>query len=317
MTRPVGVTASAVVAIIGSVVTLLFAGLMVASAYIPEAQIPSSYRGIVMWAAAAFVTLAALGGWTAVGLFRMRDWARTSILVFAGIMATLSLLSLVLVMVIPLPPTPGATPNAPSASTMRSVMAAFYGGPLVIGVWWLVLFNKKSIKQAFTAAGAPGEASRRPLSVSIIGWWNVVGGAICLIPATMSMPAFIAGVILTGWSATLAYVFFAAVGLYLGWGLLKLDERARVLMIAWLALSAVHVAYVALVPGPRDRMREFERSLRIEGMPPQQPAFDATTFATSMMLFAVVFFALAIWFLVRNKAAFRHDGEPAVSTPSA
>jgi hypothetical protein len=315
MTRPVGVTASAVVAIVGSVVTLLFAGLMVASAYIPEAQIPSSYRGIVMWAAAAFVTLAALGGWTAVGLFRMRDWARTSILVFAGIMATLSLLSLVLVMVIPLPPTPGATPNAPSASTMRSVMAAFYGGPLVIGVWWLVLFNKKSIKEAFRA-GAPSEASRRPLSVSIIGWWNVVGGAICLIPATMSMPAFIAGVILTGWSATLAYVFFAAVGLYLGWGLLKLDERARVLMIAWLALSAMHVAYVALVPGPRERMREFERSLRIQGTP-QQPTFDPTTFATYMMLFALAFVALAIWFLVRNKAAFRHDGELAVSPPSA
>jgi hypothetical protein len=309
MTRPAGVTASAVVAIIGSVLTLVFAGLMFVAAYVPEARMPPNNRGIVMWAGVAFIGLAALGTWTAVGLFRMRSWARTSILVFAGIMAALSLLSAVMISVIPFPPMPDATPNAPRASTIRWVMVAVYIVPLVIGVWWLVLFNKKSIRAAFAntaAPAAPGAASPRPLSISIIAWWNIAGGALSLIPAAMQMPAFIAGILLTGWSATLVYVFFAAVGLYLGWGLLKLDERARVLMIVWFALSGAHMAYIGLVPGARARMLEFERSLRIESTPPSPPppTLDATTVFPVIAVFAVVFFAVAIWFLVRNKPVF-------------
>jgi hypothetical protein len=305
MTRPAGVTASAVVAIIGSVLTLLFAGLMFVAAYVPEAQMPPNNRGIVIWAGVAFVLLAALGIWTALGLFRMRSWARTSILVFAGIIAALSLLSVVMISVIPFPPMPDA-PNAPRASTIRWVLVAVYIVPLVIGVWWLVLFNKTSIRAAFanTAAPAvPGAASPRPLSISIIAWWNIAGGALSLIPAAMQMPAFIAGMVLTGWSATLLYVFFAAIGLYLGWGLLKLDERARVLMIGWFALSAAHIAYIGLVPGARARMQEFERSLRIESTP-SPPTVDMTTILPFIAVFAVGFFAVAIWFLVRSKPVF-------------
>jgi hypothetical protein len=306
MTRPAAVTASAVVAIIGSILTLAFAGLMFVAAYLPEARMPPNNRGIVISAGVAFVALAALGIWTAAGLFRMRSWARTSILVFAGIIAALSLLSVVMISVIPFPPMPDS-PNAPRASTIRWVMVAVYIVPLVIGVWWLVLFNMRSIRAAFAnIAGptTPGAASPRPLSISIIAWWNIAGGALSLIPAATQMPAFIAGILLTGWSATLVYVFFAAVGLYLGWGLLKLDERARVLMIGWFALSGAHMAYIGLAPGARARMQEFERSLRIESPPPQPPTLDASTVFPVIAVFAVAFFAVAIWFLVRNKPVF-------------
>jgi hypothetical protein len=303
MTRPAGVTASAVVAIIGSVLTLVFAGLIVASMYIGDVQMPPNYGRLALVTSVVCVALAALGVWTAVGLFRMRGWARASILIFAGIMAGMSLLSVVMISVIPFPPMPAATPNAPRASTIRWVMVAIYTVPLVIGVWWLVLFNKRSIRAAFANTAAPGEASPRPLSISIIGWWNVLGGALSMIPAAMQMPAFIAGMVLTGWSATLVYVFFAAVGLYLGWGLLRLDERARVLMIAWFALSAAHTAYIGLAPGPRERMREFESSLRIESTP-LPPTVDTATIFPFIAVVAVAFFAVAIWFLVRNKPVF-------------
>ena len=301
MTRPAGVTASAVVAIIGSVVTLVFAGLMFVAAYVPEAQMPPNNRGLVTWAGAAFVVLAALGIWTAVGLFRMRSWARTSILVFAGIMAAISLMTGVMMSIVPLPPLPNSSPGA--ETKFRLVMVVIYLVPLLIGVWWLVYFNRQSTREAFASTATPGEPSRRPLSISIIGWWNIVGGAICVIPAAMKMPAFIAGFILTGWSATLIYVVFAALGLYLGWGLLKLDERARLLTIAWWALSALHTAYIMLVPGPRERMLEFQKTVQIASTPPQ-PALDMTVFMTFISLFTVAVVALAIWFLVRNKSVF-------------
>jgi urea transporter len=97
MTRPAGVTGSAVVAIIGSVVTLILAGLMFASPFIPEAQ---------------------------------------------------------------LPPTPNASPAA--AAKFRWIMVAVYAVPFVIGVWWLVLFNRKSTREAFARMAAPGEAVLPP-----------------------------------------------------------------------------------------------------------------------------------------------------------
>jgi hypothetical protein len=314
MTRPARVTASAVVAIIGSVFTLVFAGFIVASAFVEGVQKPPHYGLIAFVMTAVFIALAGLGIWTAVGLFRMRGWARVSILVFAGIMAAMGLLMGVMMSVLPLPPTPNAPAGA--VAKFRWVMVAIYAVPFLIGVWWLVLFNRQSTREAFTATAVPGEVSRRPLSVSIIGWWNLASGVFSLIPAAIRLPAFVAGVILTEWSATLFYVVFGALGLYLGWGLLKLDERARVVTIAWFAVTIAHSAYIALAPGPRERMREFERGLRMEGT--LQPApFDTTTFSTSMMLFAIPVLAVAIWFLVRNKAAFRHDGESAAPAPSA
>jgi hypothetical protein len=96
---------------------------------------------------------------------------------------------------------------------------------------------------------------------------------------------------------------------------LKLQERARVLMIAWLALSAVYSAYVAIAPGPRARMRELRQSFQMEGVPPP-PAFDTPTFVVVMMLMGVALVVLAIWFLVRNKRAFYSDNElPAPANP--
>ena len=53
-----------------------------------------------MVSAAMFATLAVLGIWTSVGLFRLRSWARTSILVFAGFLAAGSIFSLLITMAI-------------------------------------------------------------------------------------------------------------------------------------------------------------------------------------------------------------------------
>ncbi|HMH97474.1 MAG TPA: hypothetical protein VK577_12955, partial [Bradyrhizobium sp.] len=88
MSRPVGVTASAVVAILGSVFTLVFASLAVASLFIETTQPqPPNNALLVVMSAFVFVAFASVGIWTSVGLFQLRPWARTTILIFAGFLA--------------------------------------------------------------------------------------------------------------------------------------------------------------------------------------------------------------------------------------
>jgi len=298
------------VSIIGSVLTVGFAALLMAGPYLApqpaQPPLPVNLSRVAFTMGLVCVALAALGIATAIGLLRMRAWARVSMLVFAVIMGVTSLVAGVATAVMPLPP----TPNAPAgvASTIRWVIAGVYAVPLLIAVWWLVLFNKPSTRDAFARVAPPGEGSSRPLSISIIGWWYLVSGVLCVIPAAVRLPGAIGTVVITGWGATAFYVIFGALNAALGWGVLKLQERARVLMIAWLALSAVYSAYVAIAPGPRQRMRELRQSFQVEGAPPPA-SFDSPTFIAFMMLVGVALVVLAIWFLVRNKPAFHSDDE--------
>jgi hypothetical protein len=295
MSRPAGVTASAIVAILGSIFALLLAVLSVASLFIetPQPQHPQ----FVIAGAAMFTALAGIGIWTSVGLFRLRPWARTSILVFAGFLAAVSAFSLLLTMAVPIPPEfSGATEH-----TFHRMMAVMFGVPLAIGVWWLIQFNTPSTKAAF-ASPIAGPASPRPLSITVIAWASIVGVAPCLFAILTRTPAFLFGAIFNGWIAGVIYAVFAAISLYIGKGLLDLRERARVLAIGWFGFSVVHMSIVTLVPSLRQRMFELQRGL--EQNQPNPIPFDQGMMTNVILAFAAIVAATAIWFLIRNRAAF-------------
>jgi hypothetical protein len=240
--------------------------------------------------------LAGIGIWTSVGLFRLRSWARTSILVFAGFLAAVSAFSLLLTMAVPIPPEfSGATEH-----TFRRMMAVMFGVPLAIAVWWLIQFNTQSTKAAFASPIAEA-ASLRPLSITIIAWASIVGVAPCLFAILTRTPAFLFGMNFNGWSAGLIYAIFGALQLYIGKGLLDLRERARVVAIGWFGLSFVQLSVVSLVPSLRQRMFEFPQT-----MEPNQP--NPIPFEGMVMYVVLAFGGIAagtaIWFLIRNRAAF-------------
>ena len=298
MSRPVGVTASAVVAILGSLFVLLVAGMVVASLFIGPAQAqPPNTAQFAIAGAASFVALAGIGIWTSVGLFRLRSWARTSILVFAGFLAACSIFGLLMTMAMPIPPemTAGTGPS------FRRVMAAMFGIPLAIAVWWLIQFNTRSTKAAF-ASPIPEAASPRPMSITVIAWALIVGTASCLFLIPTHMPVFLFGAIFNGWIAGVIYALFAALSLYIGKGLLDLRERARVLAIGWFGFWFVHMALVTLVPSLRQRMLELQRAL-VQNQP-NPIAFDQGMMTNVMLGFTAIVVASAIWFLIRNRAAF-------------
>jgi len=297
MSRPVGVTASAIVAILGSIFVLLLAALSVTSLFIETTQPqPPNSPQFVIAGAAMFVALAGFGIWTSVGLFRLRSWARTSILVIAGFLAAGSIFSLVISMAVPMPP----EITASTEHIVRRTMAAMFGIPLAIAVWWLIQFNTPSTKAAF-ASPIAGPASPRPLSITVIAWASIVGVAPCLFAILTRTPAFWFGMTFIGWSAGLTYAVFGALQLYIGKGLLDLRERARILAIGWFGLSFVQLAAVSLVPSLRQRMLEFPQT-----MEPNQP--NPIPFEGMVMYVVLAFGGIAagtaIWFLIRNRAAF-------------
>ena len=298
MSRPVGITASAITAILGSIVALLMAVLVVASKFIepPQAQPPNSAQ-FALAGAVMFAVLGGIGIWTSVGLFRLRSWARTSMLVFAGFLAVMSALSLLMAMAVPIPP----QYSAGTQHTFRTIIAAMFGIPLAIAAWWLIQFNTQSTKAAFTSPvlGAP---SPRPMSITVIAWWSIIGVPSCLVLMLTRTPVFLFGAIFTGWTAAVIYAFFGAVLLYIGKGLLDLRERARVLAIAWFGFGFVHTCLVTLVPSLRQRMLELQRGL--EKNQPNPFPFDQGMMANVILAFVAILVGTAIWLLIRNRAAF-------------
>jgi hypothetical protein len=298
MSRPVGVTASAIVAILGSILALVFAVLMVATPFIATAQPqPPNTAQIAIAAAAMFAAFAAIGIWTSVGLFRLRSWARTSILVIAGFVAAFSIFALLVSLAVPLPP----EITAGTERIVRRTMAVMFGIPLAIAVWWLIQFNTRSTKAAFASPVAE-PASSRPMSISVIAWSSILGAAACLFPILARLPVFLFGTIFNGWIAVVIYAFFGALSLYIGKGLLDLRERARVLAIGWWAFGFVHLIVVTLVPSLRQRMLELQRT--IEHNQPNPIPFDQGTLTNVFIAFSVIVGITAIWFLIRNRAAF-------------
>jgi len=298
MSRPVGVTASAVVAILGSMFTLVLAAFAVASLFIQSTQPqPPNSPPFVVVGALMFVTFACFGFWTSVGLFRLRPWARTTILVFAGFLAAGSIFTLLMTMVVPMPP----DLSADTQHTVRRMIAGMFAIPLLIAIWWLIQFNRQSTKAAF-ASSVSEPTSARPLSITIIAVMCIFGGVSCLFAILARAPAFVFGATFNGLSGGVIYAIFAAVSLFIGKGLLDLREEARILAMGWCGFWLVHGSLVTLVPPLRQRMLELQRAmLQTQNTP---TPFDLGMLANVSFVFTVIMVAAAIWFLVRNRAAF-------------
>jgi hypothetical protein len=162
------VTAAAIIAIIGSVFAVLGALMSVFGlfflAHLPQG--PAMPAGVLPLVAATMIcvlAVAVLGIFTGIGLLRLKNWARISALVWAGISAPFSALIMLVFLLIPTP----APPHGPAAPMyfVRVFSLVFYGVPLAIGLWWLVLFNSKAVVAQFAS---PAGGSETPSSDSLL-----------------------------------------------------------------------------------------------------------------------------------------------------
>jgi len=296
---------SAVLAILGSAMSLLFAVLMLFAGYFaplpqgaPPSPIPLQPMLAVM--AAVLVALSAWGISTGIAIFLRRRWARISILVFAVLLTFMSTGGMLAILFIQLP----ATSKSDVVAFMPMVrlgMAAFYGVLTAVGIWWLVLFNRSRTKEYFAGQG-PVSESARPLSVSVIAWYMLVSAAFMALAAIFRIPAMLFGAVLTGWVTLAVYGTWAAAQIYLGTGLLSLQQGARVGSIGFFCFVAANGMVSMVRPGYAEMIRQMQIA-----MPRIFLASTPTAMPGPMWLFALLtmgFCAVPIFFLVRRRPSF-------------
>jgi hypothetical protein len=148
----------------------------------------------------------------------------------------------------------------------------------------------------------------RPLTITVIAVLLLIGSAITLPFVFLSFPLFLFGTPLTGWPAHLVMASFAVIGILTGIGLLRLEKIAFYTACGFYIFGLVNSALI-LLPSVRNRMIAYQTDMmqRMSGGVPQPIVFDShmmTLMLVPGLLLTVVFCAVILILLIRNRAAF-------------
>ena len=123
------------------------------------------------------------------------------------------------------------------------------------------------------------------------------------VSAVFKIPAFVFGAVITGWGALAVYSAFTVAQLYLGSGILQLQEHARIGGIAYFCFCALNSLTVTLT-GWDSKMGILKREV-----PKLFPAGVPASMPQPAWIFGVMgtaFVAIPVWFLIRRRTAFTH-----------
>jgi hypothetical protein len=198
---------------------------------------------------AAFIIVAG------VHVIRLRNWARIALLVVAGGALLFGTVGLGVIFV-----TIYFTPADPAVSKplLASVLAFIYGLPILVAVWWLVLFTRRSVVDQFHAAtaarmeGTPTSASllnnpECPLPIRIVGWY--LASFVLFLPVlpfiSSRIPALYFGHVFRGPAAISMHFFSFAILAIPGIGLLLLKRWSWPLAVATQLLFSLNCVVIA------------------------------------------------------------------------
>lgn len=323
MKRSPGVTAAAVVAILGSALSLLMAVLVLLSVVL-VGSLPASRGGPALTGAALVAPILfyiALGAWgiaTALGLFRLRPWSRISILIFSGLLICGCLLTTIVMLVIPIPIPPNSDLQASAIPMIRGIFVALFAVPCAVGVWWMIFFNLKSTREQFTGIAppplgiqgtmtpAPSQArpAGRPVSITIVACLYLLGVASLPYSLSGNYPLIVFNRLLWGGPAKAAFVGMAAIALYAGIGLFRMRPDARIVGIGLSAFNVLSSVFFVLMPGAGER---FAAVLSVVNLPDAPNALTASSMLWIMKFSMLVGAGLSIailWILIASKPAF-------------
>jgi len=304
MNRPAGVTASSVLLILGGLLCLVMGAVMTVALQVsppPEVRQPGlPVKYLVFFVVGFFAAVAVWALATAAGLLRMRPWSRISVLLFAGMLVFFQVFGLLLVL-FSFFTMQGL--QAPAAGTVLAGFVVFYGTQILTGIWWLVYFNRRAVKDTFLA-GTPAEEHPRPLSIAVIAWHLVVIGAISLLMVWPTWPAVFLGMWLEGWAAKAVYLLWGAASLYVGVGLLRLKPLALNQALAYVYAATVNAVLYWSMPDLAARTKEMMD--RLGGPGARDPGIE--TFGPFMWpMYAIIFlltFATPLWYLHTRKGKY-------------
>ena len=327
MKRPVGVILTVVAQVLGSLVVLLASvGMLFMPAIMhntPRPTPPSPMEPQFFYIAAAmYGFFAVLGFLTAIGMFRVQNWARYSTLVFAGLLVAMGLTTALVFVLMPIPDLPAKADSVPPGAmtpVVRMVMAAFPLGLAALGAAWLYYFNRASTKLCFTRADTASDVDakgvliggkRVPLSIFVIAVLNLAGG-IFAIPFAAWVPAnLFFGFLVTGTAAKAITLLIGVLGVYVGIALLRLSSSGRRLAIAVNCLWLLNSVILCFAP---NRMQQYfalyDQSL---GTPTPYATHPESMipFMRISMSIGIAVIAVILYFLVARASAFRTEAAP-------
>ncbi|HUV69142.1 MAG TPA: hypothetical protein VMW15_05725 [Terracidiphilus sp.] len=337
MKRLPGIILAAILLLLGSLFYVLMGVCMAVAAVIernllrsralpappPVHPMPPAWMPILLYAFCVFfLALAVWGILTAIGLFRLRPWARYSTLVIGACLALIgvpSMLMTLALLAVPLPMPSTVDPaHAQSVHAVTRVMFAvivvFYGLISTIGISWLVYFNRKKVREAFSTGLNHTAPCRRPVLISVVAVLSLIGGPACLALVFIPFPGVFLGFILHGWQKIALYIVYAALLTAAGIGLWQLREWARRLA---LAMQFIGLAQnVVLLARPSLMTRYTEQINRQMNLPqPQGVAqFQTAIYAISFGL-GTLFLLAVVAILHHYRAAFNiPSGSPQIES---
>ncbi|MGA9527683.1 MAG: hypothetical protein WBS24_06175 [Terriglobales bacterium] len=338
MRRSAGVTVIAILSLLGSLFALLM-GVFVAALPLRSPDFgsgsplfsPESFKVMMLLAAVIYVVPAVWGIATSIGLFRLKEWARISIIAFSILLILGCGSSTLILLLVPIQPPQSNATDPAVMSAVRIFMSAFAGGIAGIGIWWLAFFTRPKVRQQFAPVQAlaidatPASPNlldsssayvpavpRRPLSLTIIGWLLLVGCVSYPYLLALRSPALFLTTILTGWPATLYYMAVVVLHLYVGIGLLRLKPMARKVGVAYYGFFFLNMAIFYLSPGAYARITDMReksmvRWMRNQPWPHQNgPLFDTTRFTIVIAAFTMAMVLVPLYFLVTRRRAFEN-----------
>ena len=278
--RSASVTFAAVVAILGGLFLLLCSSVLLFAMLLGKfpgtsPELAPFVRNIMLATNALMMCLSLFGIATGIGLIYLRNWARISILIWGGMLVFFGGIDIPIAFLMPIPPTPSA-PDLPVADmqAVRLILLAIYGMPLLIGIWWLILFNRKTVKAQFASATGSADPSvpRKPacpLPIAVLAWFYVssILNLLFLPFLPFHVPVLVFGQVLPG-RVGLTVLILSCLALFVcGVGLLKLKPWSYsltiVLQVFWAASTTVSMLspnYNAVVDS---FLKEMQASLHL------------------------------------------------------
>jgi hypothetical protein len=146
---------SALLAMVGSLLTLAFGLLMAVGLYLapatppPDSQLPPEFFKTILLLMPFFYILPAIWGIvTSIGLFQMKNWARISIIVFAALLTLGGFFGSIGAIAFAVTQTPSNL-SRDIMVFVRIFVVVFAALQLGIGIWWLIFFNRAKVRALF------------------------------------------------------------------------------------------------------------------------------------------------------------------------
>jgi hypothetical protein len=307
--KPSGPSSSVVAAAIVGILLSLFIilgtlGAIAGFAMIPSTSstaIPPFARSMLIAILLLMAGVAIFGIFTCMGLLRLKNWARVSMLIWGGVMTAFSGLMFLFTSLVPLPEM-SADPAA-SLPYMRLLMAVMYGFQFLIAVWWLVLFNQRTVKEQFLPVATNDDQPlstpqpRCPLPLAILAGFSIFSAAFSLFLPFTNLPVnpIVFGYRFQGVLGMVVFYISAALVLAGAIGMLRLKRWSYPLMLGlyffWLASGTVTLAR----PNFDRNLQEIGSQMNLPEGPMGQAAFAETR------VFGILSFipgVLLIWLLL-------------------